>query len=198
MATLSRPVPKPRISGLGSIGGAGVGRGTFIPSSPSMVPTVVGSKGMMPPPQTPGTTTAAPPGAPKEKEESMSLSLSEAQNDISTAITASPMIKNIEGAQKPSTPAPLSAFPPPSISPVASTSNPPTSAVNGSAPTPVAEHFPFSIVQPSGPAPLAFDLDDYSEYGGMTNFSSGLGFEEFLNDFGTGNGADMDDVGVIS
>lgn len=122
------------------------------------------------------------------------------------------MIKNIEGTQKPSTPAPLSAFPHPSISPVGSTSNPPTSAVSattdsskssGSAPTPVAEHFPFSIVQPSGPAPLAFAeiyLDDYPEYGGMTSsvFSSGLGFEEFLNDLGTGDGADMDDVGVIS
>ena len=80
VATISRPVPKPRISGLGSMGGVGAGRGTFIPSSPSMTPTVVGSKGMMPPPQTPGTTAAGPPGAPKEKgkekEEPMVLQLS--------------------------------------------------------------------------------------------------------------------------
>ncbi len=70
VATLNRPGAKPRISALN----LGAGRGTFIPSSPSMASTVVASKGMMPPPQTPGTTAAAP-GAPKEKgkekEESM-------------------------------------------------------------------------------------------------------------------------------
>ncbi|KAF8331683.1 uncharacterized protein EI90DRAFT_3123259 [Cantharellus anzutake] len=215
VATLNRPPNgKPRMGGvMGSIGALSAGRGF---SSPSIPPSAIGQKTMMPPPQTSGTSAPAPPGASKEKgkdkDEPMPSMPPEAQNGTNTAIALSPMIKNPDG-QKPSTPAPSSTtFSHPSISPVtAATSNTPGATINTAIDTnqpggSITERLSYSgpISQPSGSVPLSYTDDltmstyftDYSDLAGMSEFFD-VPFQDYL-DMSAGSGGDMDDVPVTS